>query len=158
MKRIRLVVAAFLLAVLLIAILNIGTSINVGIDGHYRHIRMPLYVKWTQFLARHYEYERISKEIVKGCKTDEEKALAILKWTRESLKDVPPGMHIYDDHILNIIIRGYAVPEQFQSVFTVLCSYAGVQAFYERAYSEGRKSKYYLSFVKIGGRQIPHRP
>lgn len=113
---------------------------------------MPLYVKWTQFLSRHYEYVRLSKEITAGCKTDEEKVLAVLKWTREHLKDVPPGMPICDDHILNIIIRGYAVPEQFQEVFVTLCSYSGAPAFYEKVYSRSREKKHIFSFVKLSGK------
>lgn len=142
------------LAILLIAILvaNFPSSIQVGVNGHYRKIRMPLYVKWTQFLARHYEYERLVKEITAGCRTDEEKVLAILKWTRENLKDVPSGMPVCDDHILYTIVRGYAVPEQFQDVFTSLCAYGGVPAFYEKPYDKIHKSKYAISFVKLNGK------
>jgi len=145
-----LLVLALLSAIILAA--NLPASIQVGVDGHYRRIRMPLYVKWTQFLARHYEYERLSKEITAGCKTDEEKALAILRWTRENIAVLPAGMPLHDDHILNIIIRGYAVKDQFQDVFTTLCAYSGIPAFYDRAYDNNHKSKYILSFVKLYGK------
>jgi len=135
-----------------IFVINLDTAITVGINGYYRQIGMPLYVKWTQFLARHYEYIRLAGEITKGCKIDEEKVLAILKWTQENLKDVPAGMPVYDDHILNIIIRGYGLPGQFQDVFTALCSYSGVPAFFEKVYGNSRKHKYVLSFVKLHGK------
>lgn len=148
-KRITLMLIA-LSAVVFIA--NIPTSIRVGIDGRYNMIRMPLYVKWIQFLSRHYEYERLSREITADCKTKEEKVLAILKWTKDNLRDVPTGMPVCDDHVLYIIIRGYAVQEQFQDVFVTLCTYAGMPAFFDKFYDKEHKVVYYLSFVNIDGR------
>lgn len=137
---------------LVIIIFNIPTFIRVGVDGHYREIRMPLYVKWTQFIARHYEYERLSKEITSECKTDEEKAMAILTWTRKNLAYLPEHMSVYDDHILNIIIRGYAVPDQFQDVFTTLCTYSGIPAFFDNIYNNDHTYKCVLSFVDLAGK------
>lgn len=134
------------------ATLNIDLSIRQGINGHYAYIHMPLYVKWTQFLARHYEYERLSKDITKGCVTEEEKVLAIFKWTRENIKDIPEGMPLCDDHILNIIIRGYGTPEQFQDVFTTLCAYANIPAFWTRISDKEKRAKYALSFVRLRGK------
>lgn len=153
MKRnIKRVISALVLLSAVIMAANLSTFIRVGVDRHYREIRMPLYVKWTEFLARHYEYKRISEEITAGCKTDEEKILAILKWTRENLKDVPAGMPVCDDHILYTIIRGYALPEQFQDVFTNLCAYSGIPAFYEIQYDKSHKVKYAISFVRLNGK------
>jgi hypothetical protein len=142
------------LSVLVMGIIlsNVTVSIRVGEDGRYTIIKMPLYVKWTQFLARHYEYARIAKEATAGCKTDEEKALALLAWTRHNLKDTPAGMPIRDDHILNIIIRGCGVPEQFQDVFTTLSSYSGMPAYWAKPYDLEHKTRYAVSFVKIGGK------
>jgi len=148
-NRVRHIFTALLLALAFIVMMNIGTSINVGVDWHYRHIKMPLYIKWTQFLARHYEYARLVGEITAGCRSDEDKALAILAWTRANLKDVPQGMSICDDHILYIIIRGYGIPEQFQDVFTTLCVYSKVPAFYGKAYDKNHRTRYTLSFVKL---------
>lgn len=145
------IISAALAVLSLVAVLNIETSIKVGVDGNRRLIRMPLYVKWIQFVARHYEYARLAGEITVGSDTDEEKALAILKWTRNNLKDIPAGMPVYDDHILNIIIRGYAVPGQFQDVFTTLCAYSGIPAFYDKSDDKSSDSEYVLSFVMLNG-------
>ncbi len=134
--------------------LNIETHITTGVNGNYRQIKMPLYVKWTQFLARHYEYKRLAREITYRRDTDEKKVLAILDWTRKNIKDVPPGMPACDDHVLNIIIRGYGVPEQFQDVFTTLCLYAGIPAFFEKVYDKKHRNRYILSFVNIGSKWI----
>ena len=152
MKNRRRLFAVITIAALIFGILNIDVSIRQGVNGKYREIHMPLYVKWTQFLARHYEYARIAKEITAGCKTDEEKALAILNWTRANIKDIPGGLDLVDEHILTIMIKGYGAPAQFQDVFTTLCAYSGIPAFFEKVYAKGNKARYVLSFVKINGK------
>lgn len=139
-------------AIAVITFSNIEVSIRQGVNGVVREVKMPLYVKWIEFLSRHYEYERLVKEIVAGEGTEEGKALAILDWTRSHIKDIPQGMPRVDDHILNIIIRGYGSPEQFQDVYTTLCSYSKIPAFWSRIYTKDRKAKYTLSFVRINGK------
>ena len=137
----------------LCVILNLPASITVGVDGVYSQVEMPLYVKWTQFLARHYEYGRISREITAGCKAKKEKVLKILGWTHNNIKqDIPEGMPVKDDHILNIIIRGYGTPGQSQDVFTTLCAYSGMRAFWDKFYNRTGKVSYPLSFVKFDGK------
>lgn len=132
-------------------ILNLNVSITQGIDGQLRIIRMPLYVKAAEFLARHYEYERIVKEITSSCRNDEEKVLAIFNWTHENIRKMPQGLPVVDDHVLNIIIRGYGETDQYQDVFTTLCAYCGIPAFWDKVYSGKKDNWYPISFVKYGG-------
>jgi len=146
-------IIAVALATALILVCNMDVSIRVCVDGSCRMVHMPLYVKWTQFLARHYEYARLSREITAGCRTDEMKALAVLKWTGRNMKENLPGMHVYDDHILYTIVRGYGLPEQFQDVFTTILSYSGVPAYYVKPYDSDKKTRYALSIARIGGRR-----
>lgn len=148
-KKNRIVLISAALVVAAAIFVNIDVSIHEGVDGRYRYIHMPLYVKWTQFLARHYEYARLAREITAGYKTDEEKALAILNWTHSNIKDVPKGMPVCDDHVLYIIIRRYGVPEQFQDVFTTLCYYSGIPAYWVTMYDRSHKVKYAVSLVRI---------
>jgi len=150
-KLILIMVCAGLISGAIMA-MNTEVTIRQGINGRVREIRMPLYIKAMEFLSRNYEYQRIAKEITKGCITEEEKALAILAWTHENIKPVPQGMPVVDDHILNIIIRGYGAIDQSQDVFANLCTYAGLPAFYTRAYAGDHRVYYPLSFVKIGGK------
>jgi len=134
------------------AILNLDTSITCGVNGHYSEIHMPLYVKWIEFLGRHYEYKRMAKAITAGCKNDEERVLALLGWVHQNIKDTPQGMPSFDDHVLNIIIRRYGVPEQFQDVFATLSSYSGSPAFWQRIYDKDHRARYPLSFVNMHGK------
>jgi len=147
---------SILVGVILILLVGLGlnaeVSIRQGVGGHYREIKMPLYVKAIEFLARHYQYIDIAKEITRFSKTDEEKTLAIFKWVHENIKkEIPKGVPIVDDHILNIIIRGYGTSDQSQDVFTTLCSYSGVTAFWERTYDKDHRVWYPVSFVKLNG-------
>jgi len=142
-----IIVIAFGLAFLATA----DVSIRQGVNGECRAIRMPLAVKWTEFLARHYEYGRIAREVTRGCLTDQEKVLAILKWTHANVRKVPPDFPVVDDHILNIIIRGYGTSDQSADVFTTLCSYAGIDAFWTTKRNDAKTRKHPLSFVKLKG-------
>ena len=44
------------------------------------------------------------------------------------------------------------MPEQFQDVFTTLCVYSGISAFYITPYDRIHKTRYALSLVKLGGK------
>lgn len=149
------------IAVCLCAALVIGIVMNTevfilqSVDGRIHQVRMPLYAKASEFLSRHYEYRRLAKEITSGCRTEEEKALAILAWTHKNIKPMPSNTPVVDDHILNIIIRGYGIPGQSQDVFTNLCVYAGIPAFCMLVDSDGGRARYPLSFVRLGGKWRP---
>ena len=131
--------------------LNAEVSIRQAVDGRLREIKMPLYAKVIEFLARHYEYERIAKDVTRGCVTDEDKVLALFEWTHRNIRKVPKGMSVYDDHIVNIIIRGYGTCDQSQDVFTTLCTYAHISAFWATIPDREHKVTYPLSFVKLKG-------
>jgi hypothetical protein len=148
----RIVVLSVLLIFTAALALNVEVSIRQGIDGREREIRMPLYVKMTEFLARHFEYSRIAREITKGCSTDEEKVLALFNWTHENIREVPEGMPVVDDHILNIIIRGYGMADQSQDVFTTLCAYSHISAFWALVHDTAQRVRYPLSFVRLNGK------
>lgn len=154
MRKNKLILTGICICLILAAgmTMNMEVSIRQGINGRIREIKMPLYIKAMEFLTRHYEYQRIAKEITKGCNTEEEKVLAILKWTHENIKPLPLGMPMVDDHILNIIIRGYGAADQSEDVFANLCSYAGIPSFYMLIRANDRKIRYPLSFVKIDGK------
>ena len=145
-RRIKILISVFFVTAI-IFVLNIETSIMQGVDGHQREIKMPLYAKGIQFLARHYEYARLAREITKNAKTDKEKVLRIFDWTHENIKRVSRGMPVVDDHVLNIIIRGYGTNDQFQDVFTTLCAYNGIPAFWDWVYDKKHRARYPFSFV-----------
>jgi hypothetical protein len=141
--------------VILIIIISIVTLVNINVTTeqciNYKchSIKIPLYLKVLDFFTRHYHYKQLVRGIIKDEKTDEGRVMKIFTWTYENIRKVPSGFPIIDDHVWHIIIRGYGQDDQVSDVFTTLCNYAGVYSFYLWVYTQDRKSKIPLSFVKI---------
>ena len=67
----------------------------------------------------------------------------------ENIKNQPKGFRVVDDHIWDIIVRGYGSSDQLSDVFTTLANYAGYEAFWENLYTDKTRKGLILSFVKI---------
>lgn len=78
--------------------------------------------------------------------------MKLMEWTHQNIRRIPAGFPVIDDHVWNIIIRGYGAYDQSADVFSTLCNYAGVEAFYILIPSTGEGGKLPLSFVKLNGR------
>ena len=130
---------------------------RVGISGKQYIKKIPFYAKLSGFLYRDWCYKGIVGEIMKGGQkiSETEKALRILRWTNDNIKaDIPLSLKVYDDHPLNIIIRQYGAGDQIEDVFTILCSYAGMEAGMAKCYAPGRKRFKIFSLVKLDNRQL----
>lgn len=131
------------------AILNVSVTTRQGVNYSWHTIRMPLYLKILDFLDRHYNYKALVKRIIQDKDGKEERAMKILKWTYENIRRNPEGMPVIDDHVWHIIVRGYGVDDQYQDVFTTLCNYAGMNAFFSLADPGNYQPKKPLSFVRL---------
>lgn len=78
----------------------------------------------------------MTKEITNGCTNDKDKAMAIFNWIASNIKKQPDELPVMDDHPLNIIIRGYGTRDQFEDIFTILCTYVNLPAFRQRVYAK----------------------
>jgi hypothetical protein len=146
--------AVILIFVLFIALLNVNVTTRQGVNFRVSEIRLPLYLKALDYLDRHYNYVRVVSAITDGARDKDEKVLKIFDWVHSSIKRTPPGFPIMDDHPLNIIIRGYGVEDQFEDIFTILCYYAGLKAFY--ANIQNSKGEYFqISFVRLKNGWVP---
>jgi len=142
------------LLILVFGILNITVTTRQGINYKVRLIRLPLYLKLLDYLNRHYNYKNITVNIIGGTRDQNAKAIKILHWVNAHLRKQPVELPVIDDHPLNILIRGYGENDQFEDIFTVLCTYAGMGAFY-REFINNSGRHYFISFVKINGRWCP---
>lgn len=133
-------------------ILNLNVTTQQCIDYECHTISMPLYLKILDFFNRHYHYKQLVKNIVKDVATDEERVIKMFNWTYKNIKKAPAGLPVVDDHVWYTIVRGYAVNDQFSDVFTTLCNYAGIDAFYDWAYTQDKSGRISLSFIKINGK------
>jgi hypothetical protein len=133
-------------------LLNIQVIRHQGVNFQQRIIKLPLYLKMLDFFDRHYNYKYLVKSILADVKTEQERVIKLFEWTYGNLKKVPDGFPIVDDHIWYTIVRGYGVTDQFSDVFTTLCNYAGVDAFFDWVTAKNSDHRIVLSFVKIDGR------
>lgn len=109
-------------------LLNVEVNTRQGIDYRVITKEVPLYFKTLGFFYRHFAYKQLIKEIITDGQTDKEKVLAIFEWTHENIREIPEKFPIVDDHISNIIIRGYGTCDQSADVFCMFCEYAGIPA------------------------------
>jgi len=136
----------------------VGISASVvttrqGVNFKVSTREIPLYIKVSDFFHRHYQYRMLAREITQGLGSDPERALAVFEWTRRNIRRTPEGWPVADDHVLNIIIRGYGLNDQMADVFTTLSTYVGVPAFWRvQWFSTGQKS--ILSFARVEGRWV----
>ena len=145
-----ILVSAFGLTALL-AVLNIPVSIKRGVNFQVSCVRMPLYLKILDFMDRHYNYKILTREIINAEDSPRQRVMKIFHWTSENIRPQPSSLPIIDDHVWHIIVRGYGTSDQSNDVFTTLCNYAGIDAFFEFTYTKEASSTIPLSFVRIEG-------
>jgi len=132
-----------------ILIINIPVSTRQGIDFKIKKIDMPLYLKILDFFDRHYNYAVLTKRIIAEANTDKDRVMEIFTWTHQNIKKPVPDLPIVDDHVWYTIVRGYGARDQFSDVFTTLCNYAGIDAYFAWITSKDQKSRLPLSFVNL---------
>lgn len=146
----RICVIIILVSVIIFG-LNYPVTTKRGIDYRVEVLKIPLYLKIAEFLSRDYHYKKLTKDITFGCKNDTEKALKIFKWVTANIKKTPEGFKVIDDHIWNIIVRGYGAGDQFSDVFVTLCVYAGIPAFRGSLSAKDSLSRILVSYVRLNG-------
>lgn len=142
----------FWACVLLLGLLAWPATTRQGVNSRVTEQRIPIVVKGMGFLVRDYEYRRLAAEVTQGQSTDELKADALFRWTREHIQPTPPSLPVVDDHISHIIIRGYGQEDQIADVFSTLITYAGIPSFWKVFRSPTEDGSFALSFVQIQGR------
>ncbi|MDD5424421.1 MAG: transglutaminase-like domain-containing protein [Candidatus Omnitrophica bacterium] len=145
--------AAIILAVSAAAILalNVPVTTRQGVDFQIREIRIPLYLKALDFMDRYYNYGTLADRITSGEKSGFGKAVALLKWTKENIRENPGSLPVVDDHAWHIIIRGYGLDDQCQDVFTTLCNREGLAAFFVKVRLPDKGRARCFSLVHLGG-------
>lgn len=158
MKKTRSIILCLVGFYIIFFLLNIKVTTYRGIDYQVDTIEIPLYLKILDFYDRHYNYKELVKRINKDAKTDKERVMRLFEWTYNNIKKNPPDLPFIDDHVWHIIVRGYGVNDQFSDVFTVLCNYAGLDAFFSLIYAKDKKRNILLSFVRINKRWYAFDP
>lgn len=135
-------------------LLNLPVSTKQGVNYECQTIKMPFFLKILDFFDRHYNYAQLTGRITKDATDEYERVLKIFQWTHQFIKRPPKGFPIIDDHVWHIIIRGYGADDQLQDVFTTLCNYAGLDAFYGLISNSAQSQRKPFSFVKVDGKWV----
>ncbi|MBU2541456.1 MAG: hypothetical protein KJ593_06115 [Candidatus Omnitrophica bacterium] len=154
------VVSIILIFAGMLILANIQLTTREGINYQWQEIKIPLYLKVLNFFDRHFNYKQLVKRIIKDTQGEEERALEIFKWTHSNIRSVPEGLPVIDDHVWNIIVRGYGAADQSPYVFVTLCNYARIKAFCSKVQTKDGKGEIMLSFAKVGQNWAafdPHR-
>ena len=154
MKKIYLTALVMITFISVILILNVSVTTKQGINYQVHEIKLPLYLKALDFIDRHYNYKNLVANILDNEKDENTKTIKIFNWVVANVRKNPKELPVIDDHPLNILIRGYGVQDQFEDIFTILCTYAGMDAFF-KVFKNSAGEPYYISFVKIKGRWCP---
>src|SRR5579862_2383634 len=115
-------VALVVLAVGLVGVANVKVTTRQGVNYDVTSRRIPLYLKTLELIDRSVQYQQIADGIARGASTDSDRALRVFDWTRTQIRATPDGWPVVDDHVLNVIIRGYGVSDQQADVFATLAT------------------------------------
>lgn len=150
----RWIVWGGLTAAAAVLILGWPATTRQGVNFQVTAYREPLYVKAIDFLHRHERYRAIAQAITRGRASERDRMLAVFDWTHAHIRPAPKDWPVVDDHILDIIIRGYGLGDQMADVFTTLSTYAGVPAFWRPLHFEETGEWLIFSFARVDGRWI----
>ena len=130
-----------------------------GVNYEVTQRTLPLSLKLAGFVYRDMEYRHLSKALTKGVHGDEAKVLRLYDWVRSHLSaGNPPGLPVVDDHVWNIIIRGYGDSDQLADVLATLCAYAGIPANLALLGPPSGPMVHAVAMVKLEGRWCPLDP
>lgn len=136
----------------LLGLLALPATTRQGVNFKITTRRIPWVIKAMDFVVRDYEYRDLAARLTQGLAAEETKTEALLRWTHDHIRPVPPGCPIVDDHISHTIIRGYGEEDQMADVFTALAAYSGIRSFWKITRDRRGLDSLVLSFAKIDGR------
>ncbi|MDD5431452.1 MAG: hypothetical protein PHO70_00470 [Candidatus Omnitrophica bacterium] len=147
---IKKIIIVILVFGLIYALFNTRLTTRQGVNFVVVTKEIPLYLKALDFFDRHYNYQELVKEIISGSCGENERLLRIFEWTHKTIKMQPHELPIIDDHVWNIIVRGYGTKDQICDVFATLCTYVGLKSFFSE-FKNDNSELFVLAFVKIRG-------
>ncbi len=137
--------------VVLLLIAMVGTLPSESREGTSHGViihRIPLWEKAARFYLRHLEFARLAAAAAGGEADPGRRVLRLMDWARETVRPLPPGLPLIDDHIAHIVLRHYGNDGQLAEVFTALTTYTGNDGRWGAARPSGAKGQVFLSFVQ----------
>ena len=130
-------------------VLNMQVTTSQGIDYKVSTMKLPLYLKLSNFYDRHFNVKWLARHITGDKETEEEKIFQLFEWTYKTIQPQPKTLPVMDDHVWNVYVRRYGVSDNFHDLFTTLCNYVGANGFFMGVHSEKADDEINLSFIHI---------
>jgi len=124
-------------------------TIHRGLDYRVTEIQIPLFLKLLAYIHRDLEFRNLSRKLVGGIQDREAKILALFEWTRKHVRPIPNGYPIVDDHVWDIIVRGYGSQDQAADVLAALSAYAGIPAHFRFVCAPKKNGCVGVAFVEL---------
>src|SRR5437899_1194616 len=122
-------------------------SINYRVSSQ----RVPLYQKVLGFMERDVEMRALAARVLPDTRDPEAGVMRLLQWTHDNVRPTPPGFPIVDDHVYNIVVRGYGPADQAADVFATLATYRGLPATLVFCHDTAGETVYAFGAVQLDG-------
>jgi hypothetical protein len=142
------VVVGVLLLMLVKGALSQSVVTYKGINYQVSEQSLPRYLKILAFFYRHYEYQNLANHLVGQVSDHNEKIEILFKWVQQHIRPVPEGYPVIDDHIWDIIVRGYGTQDQAADVLAVLSAYSGIPAHFYMLYAPETSQGIGIAFIQ----------
>lgn len=128
MRRVHFILISFVILIFFMTIVAIFPICKIKVaNGQKMTVyKISLPAKIGSFVYREQIFKQLVGKIVQDANTDEEKVLAIYEWVKANIRDIPIKWELPSEgHEFNIIIRGYATPDDKARIFCILTTFAG---------------------------------
>lgn len=147
MKKIIVIFAVVLLG-LSYGLITKNSVTKQAINYEVTDYPIPLYLKTLQFFTRHYSYSWLLERIIAENDSEIEKVCKIVVWANEHIQPQPEELPVIDDHVWDIIVRGYGKKDQLADVVATLCNYEGIPSVMFDLYEDrSREGSPYVTLV-----------
>lgn len=150
----RIALVQMLVVLALLALAHLPVTTKQGVDFEVTTHRIPLHRKVFEFIDRDAQYAFLASSITRSAASDTDRIRAVFDWVARRIQPNPPGWQVVDDHILNIIIRGYGTNDQRADVAATLTTYSGVPSFWRKVVSPDGERVLILTFALADGRWV----
>ena len=120
-----------------------------GVYYEWTSTTIPLYEKAINFVSRDLQVRRVLDDVVGNESDPQRKVVRLFHWVRANVRPTPEGFPVVDDHILNILIRGYGAQDQRTEAFALLSTYAGMPAAYVLEKGPDGVTDFHLAVVQV---------
>lgn len=126
------------------------SSTRQAINYEVKEIPLPLHLKTMQFMTRFANYHWLLDRLLDGNESELETVRKLQTWAYTAIRPQPESLPVIDDHVWDIVVRGYGKPDQRVDVIATLCNLSDIPAMPILAKRNNEDGLTLLAFRHIG--------